>query len=791
MSSHDIMSLIAGHGEKTQDVIMGEEPDSKMIENVIAAAYSIGTDDAAVRAIENTQLDENDLNDPELLEQLRLLNVDDPSADSNSDVSLTAKAPVVENEPGINPTPSRSVAAIAEREKVAFPQVREAPTVRNSVRVKEEVVTPAPTVHKPLLQIDCRAAIKVMGERMDLIQKKLNRCPTKDKKQINELNAQLQFIARCKELAIQEHIPIDVRMLPGQTEEENEREREKSRLPSQSSTASSVVQEVSLARKMPSSKTSSSDEMKATRKEVFVTLVRNLEEQIALWDKQMKRYYALGDKTAASSYYVEKKQFICYLEYVQAQKASLQGEIPQFSWQERSLQVEGCEDDILENEFKVAVTALVCSSLQSDITAGSTQGQLRLEFPFPAESPQVIESELFPIDLRSDLKIEACFKLERKRSLLRVIERKRLVVELLAYKRSTFAFRKSKILLGKGEYPLLNFLNVCRYPATVELLKEDRKSSMGKVAMIARMRYPLKEREIREETVSILQVQVPTSPSKTVAMNDRHAVAGNVERSTAAGALTFQITSLPMAQFLVGETRTPPVLAEKANAAIKTLEILRSTDRTAYNAGLGACLSQLQQQAASLKQDPSTKVEYFLLLKSAEIVKHEIEASSSSESVNPIRPVTETNTNTADKGAADNAVIGPTPKSPFKFMSEADLEDPNNPMRFVSYEVLEDEIGSIEKKIKGVKGPHPIPAAEQERLEILTFQKQLLEIQVMSDAFDSQAYVNKLLEHVKIEKELALYLHRKGDVSSASRALKRAKIMQHEADTAFEEEETK
>ncbi|OQS02187.1 hypothetical protein THRCLA_05416, partial [Thraustotheca clavata] len=105
--------------------------------------------------------------------------------------------------------------------------------------------------------------------------------------------------------------------------------------------------------------------------------------------------------------------------------------------------------------------------------------------------------------------------------------------------------------------------------------------------------------------------------------------------------------------------------------------------------------------------------------------------------------------------------------------------DPHEVENIVSYDVMNDEIDRINKRLES--GPAP---ELSDRLDALQLKKQLLEIEMQTGKLTIEKYIERLQARIAADNTLARTLYKQGLKSDAARVLHRVKLMRQEIESA-------
>lgn len=256
------------------------------------------------------------------------------------------------------------------------------------------------------------------------------------------------------------------------------------------------------------------DEVEQQRLAAFAKLENEFTAQIKAVHEQAKKLKdspLREDKQKAVDMYRRQKEMMEDLKVIIAARESGQP-LPRHRYEVKQTQEELVFSHLRDYEMEVGVVR--CLHLPVPKEIATVESYVYITFPYPkAETPQVIKSPSVTKSLDPVYNFVGKLEIERKKSFLRLCERKRPITFEIYHRK----LLGRDVLLGKGELSLEGLINKCEVTELVDILKPtSRKATGGKLEVCLRLRTPLqgKDVRVREEKVLVLD---PTAPGPVVA----------------------------------------------------------------------------------------------------------------------------------------------------------------------------------------------------------------------------------------------------------------------------------
>jgi coiled-coil and C2 domain-containing protein 1 len=224
------------------------------------------------------------------------------------------------------------------------------------------------------------------------------------------------------------------------------------------------------------------------REEMYRKVELELTKQIEMCRRNTDHFLKLGDVSSSSKFEKFTVESCKDLDMLRIHWRN-GNNVPLFKYETRSFSIVICNPDLGNDEAEVHVVKAINIPGKSDIDT-----YVRLEFPFPTETPQIRKTRTVRDSVNPEFKETFKFEMDRKsRSLVRVLKRHPLKVELW----SKGGFLRSDTLIGTAAMKLTEFESKCTLHEAYPLM-EGRKSVGGSVEVVAKIREPLLSKQVEE-----------------------------------------------------------------------------------------------------------------------------------------------------------------------------------------------------------------------------------------------------------------------------------------------------
>ncbi|KAJ3124842.1 Coiled-coil and C2 domain-containing protein 1A [Nowakowskiella sp. JEL0407] len=247
--------------------------------------------------------------------------------------------------------------------------------------------------------------------------------------------------------------------------------------------------------------------------DLFTHLETRLTAQSALCTSIAAHHYKKGRKEKALEYHKLKKSFNSDLELLKSLKLTPNATLPPFTYTSITYEIEESFPEIAMDEMELCV---VRAFELGNRSVPAVEVESYVSFDMGMDGPNAAEGKGDTTVVKKNPNPEYNFvrkiKIERTRAFERYLSRKKVNFEVTHY-RGIFTFTKpSKTILGVASLELKSLLNKCEIQEVIELKDPgSRRPAGGKLEIRIRLRTPLLGSDIVTKTERWIQVDFGTS----------------------------------------------------------------------------------------------------------------------------------------------------------------------------------------------------------------------------------------------------------------------------------------
>eukprot|EP01103_Thecamoeba_quadrilineata_P019654 TRINITY_DN8056_c0_g1_i1.p1 TRINITY_DN8056_c0_g1~~TRINITY_DN8056_c0_g1_i1.p1 ORF type:complete len:824 (+),score=194.49 TRINITY_DN8056_c0_g1_i1:254-2473(+) len=523
----------------------------------------------------------------------------------------------------------------------------------------------------------------------------------------------------------------------------------------------------------------------------FETLQQHINQQVQRLHTHAHEAKEIGDKQLAIKYLRERDDFVSYRETVTRIQAA-GGPPPLYHFETRSFTQEvrfpNLSDNMLEIHVVRALNLLPPAGVLSLDSYIIIQVQL-----LPTDPIQKINTPTIKGSFNPEYNHKAQVLIERKKSVVKAIERKRLIVEV--YQPKLWGLLKfADTPIARGEIKLSDLANKSEVSLTVPLVSSGgtgvaarrHNSTNSSVEVVLRLSRPLvaaADFKVVTEPYLIMDLPSPAPPTTTTAPNTAPNIRGSSNNNTST-------STIPSISHSTSAPGTGPGLL-RSSAAKATPATGPGTGRPtgktsgsgpAPGSGAGGLTASASAAGRVSAETPKRKTSASPLPSPA-APQPQLSTLSTTPSATPSLSgsgaVTGTNVSNATVGSSapkpQVPIPTPTPKN-----EDEDLEDYNSIDDMISNDVLEWELGNVTKQIAQAKAARQDTADLEFRKQMVDSKLNILTIMVQTGKLTYEQYCCDLEEKIKVERDRARTYMQAKNKPAAAFALRRAKIMENE-----------
>eukprot|EP01102_Stenamoeba_stenopodia_P004531 TRINITY_DN1482_c0_g1_i2.p1 TRINITY_DN1482_c0_g1~~TRINITY_DN1482_c0_g1_i2.p1 ORF type:complete len:507 (-),score=100.81 TRINITY_DN1482_c0_g1_i2:72-1592(-) len=231
------------------------------------------------------------------------------------------------------------------------------------------------------------------------------------------------------------------------------------------------------------------DENDQERLIAFETLEKTVRDQIKMLHDKAMCAKEKGDKVTAVTLFREQKEMMSNLQKVIAAKQSPGVPLPKYQFEDAQYNEEISFQHLADNMLEIEIVRGI--TIKPPAGQDSVDSYVVLMFPYPNELPQRIQTDKVSKTINPQYNWKRAVKIERKKSFLLTVERKKVVAELFHGR-----WIGKDIPLGRAEIKMTDLTSKAEVREIANIM-DGRRATGGQLEVIFRLRKPLLKPDIR------------------------------------------------------------------------------------------------------------------------------------------------------------------------------------------------------------------------------------------------------------------------------------------------------